>query len=101
MLFNAISSPEGATRIPGCDADNEQSRNARCSFRATLLLHISTVGWAGFIKPNIGDDIDADVGQTMKLFTQPKLRTLDMRQVVAESTFELFRPMNHKERKEN
>ncbi len=31
----------------------------------------STVGWAGFIKPNIGDYIEANVGQTMKLFTQP------------------------------
>jgi hypothetical protein len=31
----------------------------------------SPVGWAGFIKPNIGDDIDADVGQTMILFSQP------------------------------
>ena len=29
------------------------------------------VGWAGFIKPNIGGKIEADVGQTMKLFTQP------------------------------
>jgi hypothetical protein len=31
----------------------------------------STVGWAGFIKPNIGDGVDANVGQTMNLFTQP------------------------------
>jgi hypothetical protein len=76
------------------------SRQIKAKFIGRSLKH-STVGWAGFIKPNIGDDIDADVGQTIRLFTQPKLRTLDMRQVVAESTFELFRPMNHKERKEN
>jgi hypothetical protein len=31
--------------------------------------HGSTVGWADFIKPNIGDGIDANAGQTMKLFT--------------------------------
>jgi hypothetical protein len=30
----------------------------------------STVGWASTIKPNIGDGVDAVVGQTMKLFTQ-------------------------------
>ena len=29
------------------------------------------VGWAGFIKPNIGDSIEVEVGQTMKLFTRP------------------------------
>jgi hypothetical protein len=29
------------------------------------------LAWAGFIKPNIGDEIEADVRQTMKLFTQP------------------------------
>jgi hypothetical protein len=34
-------------------------------------MRASAVGWAGFIKPNIGDGIDVDVGQTMKLFTQP------------------------------
>ncbi len=35
-LFNAIRSPEGATHIQGCYVGNEQSRNARCSFRATF-----------------------------------------------------------------
>ena len=29
------------------------------------------VGWAGFIKPNIGDSVEEDVGQTIRLFTQP------------------------------
>ena len=28
------------------------------------------VGWAGFIKPNIGDGV-IEVGQTIRLFTQP------------------------------
>jgi hypothetical protein len=36
-----------------------------------LTLLTRAVSHAGFIKPNIGDGIDADVGQTMKLFTQP------------------------------
>jgi hypothetical protein len=34
------------------------------------------VGWAGFIKPNIGDYIKADVGQTIRLFTQPTKQTM-------------------------
>jgi hypothetical protein len=33
------------------------------------LYRGSAVGWAGFIKPNIGDCIEADVGQTVRLFT--------------------------------
>ncbi len=32
--------------------------------------HGSVVGCAGFIKPNIGDGIDAEVGQTMNPFIQ-------------------------------
>jgi hypothetical protein len=31
-------SPEGAQRIPGCDVVNEQSRNARWFFQATLMV---------------------------------------------------------------
>jgi hypothetical protein len=33
--------------------------------------------WAGFIEPNIGDGVDADVGQTMKLFTNGLLLHAD------------------------
>ena len=32
-------------------------------------ISISAVHWAGVIEPNVGNNVDADVGQTMKLFT--------------------------------
>jgi hypothetical protein len=38
-----------------------------------IIFSGSALVWAGFIKPNIGDYMGADVGQTMKLFTQPAL----------------------------
>jgi hypothetical protein len=40
MSFIAARSPEEETRIPGCDAKNEQSRNALRSFRATFAVSI-------------------------------------------------------------
>jgi hypothetical protein len=41
----------------------------RCGDHEKTSFDFSAVGWAGFIKPNIGDGIEADVGQTMRLFT--------------------------------
>jgi hypothetical protein len=78
MLFKAVCSPEGAQRIPGCCAENEQSRNTRCSFRATLmafLICLSVLGCAA--QSDKTSIIKDDCEQTCSVISAAKKHALE------------------------